>query len=41
MLQFLVDLLTGNLVLVDAPAGSVTPPTPHYAIPIFFLLIPQ
>ena len=40
-LKFLIDLLSGNLVLVNVP-GTVTPPTPHYYFPMFFNnLIPQ
>lgn len=39
-LQFLIDLLSGNLVLVDVPAVVVPPVTPTL-IPIFFNIIPQ
>ena len=40
-LKLLLDLLTGNLALVNVPNG--TPPTPSYFVPAFagFILIPQ
>jgi hypothetical protein len=40
-LQFLIDILSGNLVLVDVNTTPVVPPTPSYFIPVFFNLIPQ
>lgn len=41
-LQFLLNLLTGDMALVDVPS-TVTPPTPSYIVPAFagFILIPQ
>lgn len=41
-LKFLIDLLTGNLVLVEVSTTPVVPPTPSYFFPMFFNhLIPQ
>lgn len=31
-IQFLIDLLTGNLVLVEVPGGVVTPPVFSYLL---------
>jgi len=41
-LQFLLNLLTGDMALVDVPSAG-TPPTPSYFVPAFagFILIPQ
>lgn len=41
-IKFLLDLLTGNMALVDVPT-TTTPAPPSYAIPAFagFILIPQ
>lgn len=38
---WLVDWLTGQMVLVDVPVATGTPPTPSYFVPVFFNLIPQ
>lgn len=40
-LKFLIDLLSGNLVLVDVVATAAPPPTPSPLVPVFFNLIPQ
>jgi len=40
-LKFLIDLLSGNLALVNVPEPAA-PVTPHYYFPMFFNnLIPQ
>lgn len=40
--MWLVDWLTGKMVLVDVPATGAAPPPPSTTvIPVFFFMIPQ